>query len=72
MTVSRLLSREEVAERLCVPVATLAAWAYRAEGPPYFKVGRFARYREDELETWLETRRAGMPRQERQRTGTVR
>lgn len=53
----RLLTRAELADLLSLPVKTLAEWAYRRTGPPYFRVGRHARYRESEVREWLETRR---------------
>jgi len=55
----RLLTRSEAADMLRVPPKTLAAWAYRRQGPPFYKVGRHAVYRLDDLATWLETRRVG-------------
>jgi hypothetical protein len=54
----RLVTRSEAGSILGgVPTATLARWAYRGDGPPYYRVGRHALYREDELWRWLETRR---------------
>jgi excisionase family DNA binding protein len=50
---SRLLTPDEVAERLRVPRATLSQWRYLREGPPAIKVGRHLRYPEDGLEAWL-------------------
>ena len=41
----RLLTVEELAEYLGVPVATIYAWRYRREGPSGFKVGKHVRYR---------------------------
>ena len=53
----RLMTRVEAAEFLGVPPKTLASWAYRREGPPFYKVGRHARYNVEQLERWLETKR---------------
>ena len=36
----RLLTVEDVAEILCVPLSTVHHWAVRGEGPPSFKVGK--------------------------------
>lgn len=55
----RLLTRAEAADLLRVPPKTLAAWAYRGDGPPFYKVGRHAMYRPDDVAAWLETRRVG-------------
>jgi excisionase family DNA binding protein len=56
-TTSKLLSRAEVAEMLGVEVSTLEAWANR--GKPalrYFKIGRLAKYRLDDVEKFVESR----------------
>ncbi|WP_280493202.1 helix-turn-helix transcriptional regulator [Nocardia asiatica] len=46
------LSREEVAGRLKLPAKTLAEWASKGKGPRFAKIGRFARYRLTDLESW--------------------
>jgi excisionase family DNA binding protein len=56
--VQRLLTPEEVAEVLAVPVETLRHWRYTRTGPPVIKVGKHLRYRPDALERWLEAREA--------------
>jgi excisionase family DNA binding protein len=48
-----LAGREEVAEYLGVPVLTLVSWAHRSKGPAYIRVGRYARYRWSDVESWL-------------------
>lgn len=53
----RLLTRAEAAQALAVPAKTLAAWAYAGNGPTYYRVGKHARYRLQDLHAWLETRR---------------
>jgi excisionase family DNA binding protein len=50
----RLLTVEELADYLGVPVATIYAWRYRREGPPGFRVGRHIRYRPTDVEAWTE------------------
>ena len=55
----RWLSREEVASRLGLHPETLRRWALKDEGPPALRIGKLLRYREDELEAWLESRRVG-------------
>lgn len=52
-----LLLREEAAQYLRKPTATLAAWAYRNTGPSYFKVGNRVLYRREDLDRWLEDQR---------------
>jgi excisionase family DNA binding protein len=49
----RLLSADEVADYLRVPVKTLYQWKWRGEGPPVRKIGRHLRYDADELRSWL-------------------
>lgn len=46
------LTRQEVADRLRLPVKTLAEWASKGTGPPYKKFGRHTRYDEHLLEAW--------------------
>lgn len=57
--VQRLASREEVAEFLGVPTATLRQWAHRGKGPRYTLVGRHARYRWSDVEKWLTEQQQG-------------
>lgn len=49
----RLLTVQELANYLGVPVATIYAWRYRHEGPPGFRVGRHVRFRQGDIEEWL-------------------
>jgi excisionase family DNA binding protein len=53
----RLLSVEEVAEWLAVPVGTVYAWRYRGCGPASYKVGRHVRFRREDVEAWLADQR---------------
>ena len=50
----RLLSVQELANYLGVPMTTLYQWRYRREGPPGFRVGRHIRYRWSDIEAWIE------------------
>jgi excisionase family DNA binding protein len=52
----RLLTVEELAEYLGVPVATIYAWRYHRQGPPGFRVGRHVRYRWTDIEEWISDR----------------
>ncbi len=49
-----LLSSEEVAKYLGVPLATLRRWRYRSTGPRGIRVGKHVRYRRDDVESWLD------------------
>ena len=51
-----LLKPVQVAERLQIPVATLAVWRHRKQGPPSIHVGRLIRYRASDVEVWLRSR----------------
>ena len=55
-TLDRLLTVEELASYLGVPVATLYQWRHRGEGPPGFRVGRYIRYRRNDVEQWIRDR----------------
>lgn len=50
---SRLLTTEELAELLQVPITTLYAWRYHSKGPPAIRVGRHLRYPTDGVRSWL-------------------
>ena len=52
----RLLWAEEVAVLLGVPVKTLYQWRYKGVGPVGVRVGRHLRYREADVEAWIEGR----------------
>ena len=47
------LTPDEAAAVLNVPVATLAQWRYRGQGPRYRKVGGVVRYARRDLDAWL-------------------
>jgi excisionase family DNA binding protein len=58
----RLITIQELAEYLGVPVATVYQWRYRKEGPTGFRVGRHVRYRWSEVEAWIEQQLADADR----------
>lgn len=51
----RLLSPDDVAAFLGVPVRTLYQWRYKGTGPRGLRIGRHLRYRQSEVDTWLGT-----------------
>jgi len=55
-TLDPLLSVQDLAAYLEVPVATLYAWRYRRQGPSGFKVGRHVRYRQSDVDRWISER----------------
>ncbi|WP_445168552.1 helix-turn-helix domain-containing protein [Mycolicibacterium sp. Dal123E01] len=46
------LTREQVAQRLQIPVKTVAEWGRAGYGPPYALIGRHCRYPLDRLIDW--------------------
>ncbi|NIA03350.1 MAG: helix-turn-helix domain-containing protein [Nitrospirae bacterium] len=52
----RLLTVEDLADDLGVPVATIYAWRYRRQGPPGFQVGRRLRFRRGDIDRWISDR----------------
>lgn len=52
----RLLTVEDLATFLDVPIKTLYAWRYRGEGPVGFRVGKHVRYRWIDVEQWIRDR----------------
>lgn len=51
----RLMTVDEVADYLSVPVNTLYQWRHKGTGPTAFRVGRFLRYDLTEVRDWLYT-----------------
>jgi len=56
-TRDRLLTVQELANYLGVPVATIYAWRYRNQGPPGFRVGRHVRFRWRDVQQWIAQQR---------------
>ena len=54
LTVDGLLSPQQLADYLGVPVRTVYAWNHQATGPTPLRVGRHVRYRREDVEAWLE------------------
>ncbi len=52
-----LLSNEKAADFLGVASSTLPRWRWSRTGPPFLRVGRSIRYRVEDLQSWLESRR---------------
>jgi len=50
----RLLTADELADFLDVPIRTLYAWRHRGEGPIGFRVGKHLRYRRSDIQRWIE------------------
>lgn len=54
--IDALLSVEDVARILGIPAKTLLTWRSNGDGPPSFRVGRYVRYRPEDLSRWIATR----------------
>lgn len=50
----RLLRPSQVSEALSVSPSTLSRWRARAEGPPWFMVGKAVFYPEKEIRQWID------------------
>lgn len=51
-----LLTPEDVADQLRVEVKTLANWRSSGVGPTFLKVGKYARYRQVDVDSYIESR----------------
>jgi len=60
-TVERLMSIDDVAQMLGIPVRTLYAWRTTGKGPRGIRVGRWVRYRRADVEAWLEQQADPVP-----------
>jgi excisionase family DNA binding protein len=54
-----MLSPEDLAAYLAVPLATVYRWRSRGDGPASYRVGRHVRYKLQDIEDWLQGRRVG-------------
>ena len=52
--IAPLWTVQDVSEYLRVPVQTLYSWRSHGSGPPARRVGKYLRYRPDEVVAWLE------------------
>lgn len=57
MTIGALWTTEELAAYLGVPVATIYAWRGRGHGPSAIRVGRYLRFRSEDIDSWLDRQR---------------
>lgn len=46
------LTRQEVADRVRLPIATVAQWGSLGKGPKFAKFGRHCRYRLSDVIAW--------------------
>lgn len=53
-----LLTVEELAQLLSVPVGTLYKWRLKGTGPKAYRIGKHLRYDPHDLKAWLDSRAA--------------
>jgi excisionase family DNA binding protein len=53
-----LMSPQDLAAYLGVPVSTVYAWRYKQEGPPGARLGKHVRYRRADVDQWIAERSA--------------
>lgn len=54
MALPKLLSPEQLSELFELPLATIYRWNYAKTGPQVLRIGRHVRYREKDVEAWLD------------------
>lgn len=68
---SRLLTVQELADLLQVPPKTVYTWRYKGVGPPAVPIGRYLRFRVEDVAVWLEERTGHVPTQLGPRRGAA-
>ncbi len=53
-----LMSPDDLAAFLGIPVKTVYVWRGRGQGPPGFRVGRHVRYDPADVRAWVDQQRA--------------
>lgn len=49
----QLLTVQELADYLQVPVQTIYAWRHKGNAPPGLRVGRHVRFQREDVDRWL-------------------
>lgn len=58
VAMNNIISTAQLADYLNVPVKTIYTWNSNGTGPRRMKVGRYVRYRRQDVELWLEEKLA--------------
>jgi len=53
LVTEQLLTSEQVAGQLQVPVETLRKWRYHRSGPTFLKIGRHVRYKQIDVDRFV-------------------
>ncbi len=56
-----LLSPEDLAEFLHLPVSTIYRWRSTRSGPPGFRIGKHVRFSPEDVARWLESQMDPVP-----------
>ena len=51
---AKLATAQDVADFLGVPIKTVYRWHQDGSGPPAARVGKYLRYRWDDVNTWVD------------------
>jgi excisionase family DNA binding protein len=54
-----LLSPRELADWLGIPIGTIYRWNHTGDGPTPLSIGRHVRYRQSDVEDWLNAHEVG-------------
>lgn len=54
-----MLTTDEASQQLKMSPQTLADWRWKSKGPKFVKVGRLVRYRQSDLDQWLQRQVTG-------------
>lgn len=55
-----LMTVQDVAAYLGVPVATVYQWNSRDVGPPRYRIGKYVRYRLTDVDAWIDRQAAAV------------
>lgn len=55
----KLLSVDDLSEVLGVPVNTLYQWRCKGYGPRGLRMGKYVRYRPDDVQAWIDQQAVG-------------
>ena len=54
---NQVINEVKAAEIICVAVQTLRNWRHQRKGPPYLKISRAVRYKVEDLESYMDSKR---------------
>ncbi len=54
---NQVVNENRAAEILCVAVQTMRNWRHQRKGPPYLKLSRSVRYKLEDLENFINSKR---------------